>query len=89
MMERNGGARRKRTYPICLACHALVVMTIKRQLLLAVGPVFGVVHVQHDDLWRPGVTGDKGLGQPMGQADLLVNAPPSKSARTVKSPKGE
>tara|TARA_R110000868_G_scaffold35176_1_gene126354 strand:- start:24784 stop:25092 length:309 start_codon:yes stop_codon:yes gene_type:complete len=57
---------------------ASIVIVIKRQLLLTVGPVFGVIHVQHDHLWRPGVAGDKlldkGLGQSMGQADLLVDA---------------
>ena len=55
----------------------LVMVVVKRQFLLAVDPIFGVIHVEHDHLWQLGVAGDnlfhKGLGQPMNQTDLLVN----------------
>ncbi len=45
----------------------LVMVVIKRQFLLAVGLVFGVIHVQHDHLWRLGVAGDKLLYKGLGE----------------------
>ena len=36
----------------------LVMVVVKRQFLLAVDSIFGVIHVEHDRLWRLGVAGD-------------------------------
>ena len=46
----------------------LVMMIVKRQLLLAMGLVFGMIHVEHDHLWRFGVAGDKLFHKGLGQA---------------------
>jgi len=46
---------------------AVVVMVVEGQFLLAVGAVFGVVHVQHDDARGLRVTGDEALDEGPGQ----------------------
>ena len=46
----------------------LVMMIVKRQLLLAMGRVFGVIHVEHDQWRRFGVAGNKLFHKGLGQA---------------------
>jgi len=45
-----------------------MVVVVERLLLLAMGGILGVIHVQHDHGRRLGVAGDEGLDEAFGQA---------------------
>lgn len=54
---------------------AAVMVVVEGQLLLAVGAVFGVLHIQDDHRGRLGITGDEGLDERLRQAvDILARA---------------
>lgn len=67
---------------------ALVVMIVEGQLLLAVGSVFGVVHVQHDDARCLRVTGDEALDERPGQSVDVLAAEAALQAREGR-PRGQ